>query len=170
MPAAWSLGRKQNRSIIPSLFIPDRYVHSDYAGGEGRAVVGLEVTGGSFHVVEAQIEQGEVAEGDEDVGEVGQVPEGGQIHTGDVGDYAEGDDHQAQDRITLINAFFWEMRLAQISVKDMKPIRQVKAKRPKHRVTSRVTALLKAVPESARRRRPGTEGACPSRTRRRRRW
>lgn len=27
----------------------------------------------------------------------GQVPEGGQIHTGDVGDYAEGDDHQAQD-------------------------------------------------------------------------
>lgn len=34
--------------------------------------------------------------------------------------------------------------MAQISVKDMKPIRQVKAKRPKHRVTSRVTALLKA--------------------------
>ena len=44
-------------------------------------------------------------------------------------------------RITLIKALLAEIRFAHISVKDMKPIRQVKANRPKQRLTSRVTKL-----------------------------
>ena len=49
-------------------------------------------------------------------------------------------------RTTFINAVLWLILLAQISEKDINPRRQVNAKSPKHKDTSKVTRLLKAVP------------------------
>lgn len=54
------------------------------------------MTGGTLDVLEADVQQGDVAIGDDDVGEVGHIPQGAQIQTGDAGDDTEGDDHQAE--------------------------------------------------------------------------
>ncbi|WP_242835574.1 peptide transporter [Butyrivibrio sp. AC2005] len=45
-----------------------------------------------------------------------------------------------------MNAVLWLILLAQISEKDINPRRQVNAKSPKHKDTSKVTRLLKDVP------------------------
>ena len=49
-------------------------------------------------------------------------------------------------RMMLMKTLLLEIRFAQISVKDIKPSRQVKAKSPKQTDTSRDTAEFKAVP------------------------
>ncbi len=52
---------------------------------------------GPQDIAEAQIEQGNVAVGNQNIGEVGQVPEGSQVHAGNTGQDAKGNDDQAQD-------------------------------------------------------------------------
>ena len=48
------------------------------------------------HVFEAYVLKRQVTVYHQDVGEIAQIPEGSQIHTRDIRDNAEADDHQAQ--------------------------------------------------------------------------
>ncbi len=138
--------KKKIVRLFPSLFIPDRYVHSDYAGGEGRAVVGLEVTGGSFHVVEAQIEQGRLqramrmlAKSDRFQREARSIPAMSVTTPKEM-------TTRHRTRITLINAFFLGDAVGADLGEGHEAHQAGEGEEAEHRVTSRVTALLKAVP------------------------
>ena len=79
------------------LLVPDGQVDAGHLGGEGVAVLLLEVLPCPKHITQADIQQGQVAVDHQDIGKVAQVPQRAQIHAGDIGDDAEGDDEQADD-------------------------------------------------------------------------